>query len=1048
MSESSPKPPAWLSGKGPGDPLYDAWLRNEMAKADAPSTNTRPTVDQLPANGLWTGPANQPGSNYKVAQADGTYQVHTVQKDGSIQTASTSVGPRAGGSGGSSYTPSDPNRFNDAKAQRQLAGGATPDLPAGSRQVDATRAISPSGATVLTLDPETRLWVNAGFPPNAQDRAAGIAGARGGIMPGAAAAAPGVLLPQGTSVPPGQPGAERASLAFNAPDPAGRQYAGLSGFQGPGGALTPAQSPQLPSFAAATQPGYGVPVAGRGSMNSGNDLNMLIAQGRWAQQSGPVVQPNASRPNNAYEIVFRNQGFYDPSRGTVAADRAIPGVNFSVPLGYQRGSSGYTLPNGAFAPYDIPINVTAPGMGANGVANPGGAGLIQMAGPNNAWVRNADGGSTGWVTRGSGSNDIGLTYGRSLSNDSATRAVQTAQLMDARDQLTALGYSPQAALAAMTAASPSSWQADDEEDGGGGPRPYAKGGSVASRPLGNAATDGQVVSEPVIGYGTITGKAHFILGEDNADADSLPNPERIKITPIRGYATGGTVTTGLPPPPKVDTIPVIDSGPEVGSALTSAKIAQQQQGQQMLRARAGLGGTIGIRTNAKMEGLAPGYYTTPADYSEQVGGLQTKLAGLGPVSSNPQELLAYKNMLSQMQSPLQEAQGIETKLLGLGNVGDAATIQSQINQYQQQLEPLQTAQGIYQKLTGLGQVQDMNALNTTISGLNQQLGPLKTIIDAQESLTGLGGYKPTDMQGDIQTYQGYIDDYEKTGVWHPGVDQAVQNLPVWRAQLSSNIAHNQRIDQTRETLNNLLAASGLTLAQVNAQTGGIMTQLDAAKGGLQSALQAQQLQSQLAQYVPQGTDVGALVGSLSSQIDAARQAYDAAQQAAGYRTQLANYVPPGTNVSQRLGEIGGAMDTASRQYDNSLSALDYQRQIQSYRNNTEIQGFDENAAPPTVIQQAVVTTPALKAIAQSDPESATSLARIDYALSNNAWTPATSNLLVALSSIKGNDSVQSMLQSLIARIRDSRAVPAALGQAAQSGNVAAMAAAAKFAPAA
>ncbi len=607
-------------------------------------------------------------------------------------------------------------------------------------------------------------------------------------------------------------------------------------------------------------------------------------------------------------------------------------------------------------------------------------------------------------------------------------------------------------------------------------RGYSKGGRVATGPLGGKPD--QVTNEPIIAIGMMTGKPHFIAGEDNADADSRPNPEMISIKPMPGYATGTTggistaaPVTALPAPPPLPTAtttPVIDSGPEVQSALNTARIQQQQQTQNQIRARAGLGGATAIRTNAKLEGLPPGYYTTPPDYSEQVGGLQTQLAGLGPISSDPNSLLTYQNTLKQMSDPLKEAQGIETELLGLGTLGDPSQLQQEISRVNTLSDPLKTAQAIQNKILGFGQTGDPATLLEQINTIKLQAGPLATIQEADQKLAELG--QPYGLDA-IQSQSGVIEGYEqqiKDGyaqmaliganptLYGQGaatqlggiIQNAEQNLANERNRLSQMFSRNNAIEQTSAQLNNLLINSGLTREQIAPQLAQFNAALDAAEQGYKNALDVAGLRAQLTQYAPPGTNIDAILGQYQAEIAGYQQQIANAGRGTELQARLANYVPAGTSVAGRLGELTGLSDQARSMYENTIKAGDIQRQIASYRNSTEIEGITQDEAPAPVIAQAVVSTPALKAISQSDPASANAIAKLDYALSNGAWTPASSQALVnltnSLSGSKAKDSIQAMLQSLIARMGQSGGVPPAVAAAAQTGDASKIGAAAKF----
>lgn len=897
--------------------------------------------------------------------------------------------------------------------------------------------------------------------------------------------------------------------------PVGSAVPGGANLQGFGGTLTPEQTPQFASFQGSVNPGYGVPTEGRQFAYTGSGLNNLTVNRQGSGANGPVVlgsplvAPRSLGYGPAVSTNMRTFGSGGPA--TTPASRQFASVPVSVPGGYMAGSSGYSIQGAAgpaFQAFDLPINATAPSA-----AGPGGVGLITQSGPQNASIRNADGGTTGWSTGGMVYNDPFAVYGRQGSTDAATRTVQSAQIMDARNELLAAGYGPQAVIAAMTAP-----KEDEETTGidpdGGGFRGYAKGGRVATGPLGGGVD--QVTNEPIFGIGALTNKKHFVVGEGDANRDGRFDPEVLTITPMREYAEGGKVatsgyapngisegvmpltkptTTGLlanqqqylddkptttgqtvnqqyldpltalpalPPLPTSTTTPVIDTGPEQNAALRTARIQQQQQQQDILRGRAGLGGSTAIRTNADLKGLAPGYYALPADYSQQVADLQTKLAGLGPIPTDPNSLLTYQNQLKTLLDPMNTAQTIQNDLLGLGTLGDPAQLQANAQRLKQLMEPLKQAQDINTRIMGYGQVGDPTQLQQDINDFKVKSGPLVQIQDLNQKLTQLGpAYDPGSIQAQadyVTSIKSQMNQYANADPFTNPTDwqmysQFAASLDIALNHLNKMQSHNNQVQDTQNGIAYLLQASGLDQSTLPAALANYATQLDAKEQQYKAAIDVAGLRAQLAQYAPPGTDIDAMLGQYAAQLTDNDLQLSNVDRGAALKAQLANYVPDGTDISGRIGQITGLMDQSKSMYDNYGQAQQLQTQIQSYRNNTNIEGIDQGVAPAPVVAQAVVSTPALKTISQTDPQSANALARIDYAMSEGGqWTPATSQLLVnltnSLSSSGAKDSVQAMLQGLISKMPQSRGVPPALAAAALSGSPAQVGAAAKFGAAA
>ncbi len=233
------------------------------------------------------------------------------------------------------------------------------------------------------------------------------------------------------------------------------------------------------------------------------------------------------------------------------------------------------------------------------------------------------------------------------------------------------------------------------------------------------------------------------------------------------------------------------------------------------------------------------------------------------------------------------------------------------------------------------------------------------------------------------------------------------NITQLNNRISNMMALNNKITEANRAYGNLLASTGMSEDQVLGQIANIETNMAARK-----------------------------------------QEYDRALEKGSLQLELDNTVPQGTDIAGRIGELTGLSDQAQQMYENYGKVKTIEGQIASYRDSQEIQDISQGDAPAPVIQQAVVTTPALKAIATSDPASANALARIDYAISGGQWTPATSQALVnltnSLNGSKAKDSVQSILQGLVSRMSTAGGVPPAVASAAAMGNPTQVAAAAKF----
>lgn len=378
----------------PFDPVtqFKEWREWELTHAD----------DAKPAATERRSEPREP--NREPAPSTGTTRPSSTPPPSSASRPSTTTTtPRAIGPAMLPGTSPTPPNYVDQRRNELLTQGAMPDLPQGAIQISPTRAIT--GQTTFNLYSDYGLWVPTGFAPNNADRSAAMNSVQ-----------------------------ERNRSTGQNP------YANLAPFAGTGGTLTPEQTPQLPTFAGATQPGFGVPQQGRGYMFSGESLNQLGVNPRGTT-NGPVVQEPPGRAPASMGFgpgVSTNiHTFSQRPGGTTPAQRQFPSVQVSVPGDYQPGPSGFSLAEngGAFRAFDIPIN-----------AGPTGTGLIQMSGPTNMQI-----GNTGYLTSGGPAVDPFAVYGRQGSPDAAVRAVQLAQLADERNALFARGYSPQNVIDLLSA---------------------------------------------------------------------------------------------------------------------------------------------------------------------------------------------------------------------------------------------------------------------------------------------------------------------------------------------------------------------------------------------------------------------------------------------------------------------------------------------------------------------------------------------------------------------------------------------------------------------
>lgn len=489
---------------------------------------------------------NVPGTN-RIVNTVGTisqsWNPNTGQWDRSPYPPSADDKRAAGAgytytsTGGSSTNYAAQNAAN--KAQTQAAQGGTKDLPPGYIQIADTRAVSRNGLTVATRDPTTGMWINAGFPPNQADK---VAVARmvlaerqaGG---GTTTTTTGTAQPSVTDILLGRE--QRSSVS-----------PGVPGAAGLPGTVQPNQAPALPTLAGpAVVPGLGVPSEGRRLMSTGPELNTLVS----GRNERPYAYPTGLRPEGGGNI----NNYMMTAHSTAPAYAQFPTTTFSVPDTYQRGASGFTLPDngGAFQAFSIPVAVTNPTT-----TSPGGAAMLTLQGPQNVTI-----GNTGFVMSPFAANSIGAAYNRDLSNDAATRAVETAMLLDAQAK-----YGPAGAMALLREADPGIYTGQPGLYGnfqlpGGGARTeggYIFGGSggdysVADRgyeaggrmmmrgprmpgPLGRGID--QVIPEPSMIVGMMTGHPYATMSEKGMEPIRDMGNGMMRISPAsRHYADGGTI---------------------------------------------------------------------------------------------------------------------------------------------------------------------------------------------------------------------------------------------------------------------------------------------------------------------------------------------------------------------------------------------------------------------------------------------------------------------------------------------------------------------------
>lgn len=452
-------------------------------------------------NGMWWyGGANGWTQGYAASQAD--------RQAAGIGPVST---PRAGTTGTGTGT----RDFTAEKAATQAAGGGTANPPAWVAP-GATRAVDKSGLTVWTKDPTTQLWINAGFPPNAADKA-NAARIAGGITPTA--------QPQTSTQTATQP--QQPQI------------------------LDPLKSNQAPTYQSqllqnAVVPGAQQSQTDTRTLSLGNALNQIAVRNPNEGFSGYInpspgvrVTPLSYGTGPAYNTNTWNFSPGVGPRTTEPANLFSP-MSVTVPNWYNP-ETGFN--NRGFAePFDVGFNVTNANIDPlAGPITQGGMGQMTIAGSQNAQVHLGDGRTMGFNPQAMPHSNIGLAVGRDFSGlDPARAAAATLALIDqrTRDEEMAnaslgAGYGVDGGQRAFAR--------------GGRVQTYGNGGRVGIDPLGRPDL---VTNEPIIGIGMHSGRPRLMLGEDNADRDRIPDREAVymrnggmDIVPLEPFAGGGRVQT-------------------------------------------------------------------------------------------------------------------------------------------------------------------------------------------------------------------------------------------------------------------------------------------------------------------------------------------------------------------------------------------------------------------------------------------------------------------------------------------------------------------------
>ena len=682
---------------------------------------------------------------------------------------------------------------------------------------------------------------------------------------------------------PQNPGTTLASNVALSANPGLASKGVNPGTSGTAGTLSAAQGVTLPGFEQFNIPGLGIESEGRKTIyGADSDLNTL----RAGPPNGPQIQfaPGNRYPNSPRsDIQFGGSGSGARPNYNVDPQLRFGASAVSVPDTWERGAGNTGDSNRAVS---LPFNI-----------GPGGASLMNIGG-SNVQVNSADKGTgTGFALTPQtpsdkfAATDFGAATGRSLNNDPA---LQSAQILSIIAALNQLGGGP-GAISAMT--TPNAGQYSGLPASGQGTYFSGMAPGPQNTPYAPSAGAGAGNGPPAsFGLGALNSAGQALLGG--------LQPDEEKDRSFAEYADGGDFISmgrfgkqaNRPLGAAADVIaPVMAGG-------TAPELARQSGGGADV-ARSGVAPAQPVSTEAAVTNQGG---VAPAEPAVDVGG-QLDLTGLATADdlqpfqeaanrvAGQQQQRASQNYIRNLAGlapaqavPIVSGQALGTlgpgqfwdtagaltrsitgiadkqeKLRERGAAEDYETIIAEVARLRQQQAPFEQGMGLQTQIQGYGEVGDATALQEEINALKTAAGPLAGIQEAQGRLTELGNpYDEIELQqladqinGIKQTAQNYGDPDPFTNPFeYNAQQQMLSSLSGLSNQLQQKQSHNNAIAQQKNSLNNLLASTGLTMDQIAPQLAQYQTQLDTKGTALTNAQKVAQLKQTLASLVGAGVD--------------------------------------------------------------------------------------------------------------------------------------------------------------------------------------------------
>ncbi len=598
-----PEPNAAEDPKG-----WLAWYNEDQAAKNAGAAKPQAGGTAKPGTGTQTG---------NSARLPNTGTAPVAQPYGSVKLAdiaqSTREIPGSGGVRinqlGFTYTPGSDGTYRVSTGYSQSAGGRAqvPGIWTGAAQ-----GMTPTGQNTSPLSSAIGNSVTGSGPTTAQG-----------------------VVQQGVA------------------DPMARQFGGLGGVTG---TLGPSQGMQIPGFDAYRQPGIGIPEEGRQTLNTrdsgGMGLNTLhpTGGGGTASQIQYAPSPRDLGQTGSHSVFnpMSSSIAFNPNNRGVDPQMRFPDANVSVPGSYVPGVGNANDANRAFS---VPFNIS-----------PSGAALMNIGG-NNVQLNNADKSvGYGFALDAAPGSNVGLTTGRSLSEDPATQAAQILMLNSAIQQ----GGGGPGAVGALQQTNSNQYSGYGNPGatgffGGNGGQGQGTYWSNYQSPQGNAANipvpDNIPIQQP--NYGAtgqnVGGAGNAVVNAGMTMANSAAPGVASPFGNIP--AAGSPNTTGVPNDRDGDGIPDFAKGATVTMGRFSKAPTPFAVGG-TVKAADPYAGTSGLTSSAGVQAPVASGSTAPERYTQQPQTTQSasqagmaQMANSAPAQNNTSNQFAAPATASSSTNP-------------------------------------------------------------------------------------------------------------------------------------------------------------------------------------------------------------------------------------------------------------------------------------------------------------------------------------------------------------------------------------------------------------